>query len=116
MSLQELEKLTIKLASEIKEDRIMCLVEDVRYKRDKYLRPVVQLFVHCSGYGKVVLNYSPQKTRLLIETFKRLGIEDVIVGRCFEFEKTKVERMREDYTEPYPAWLPTRKIDCNYII
>jgi hypothetical protein len=115
MSLQDLEKVVIKLGSDIKEDTIACLIESVRTRYDKYGRLVVQLFLHCSRYGKVIFNYSPQKAKMLLESFRTLGIEDTIIGRCFEFKKVKVEKLREDYTEPYPAWLPSKIISCNYI-
>jgi len=115
MSLAELEKVIVKLASEIKEDRVACLVEDVRVKRDKYLRPVVQLFTRCEKYGRIIFNYSPQKAKMFLEAIKKLGVEDTVVGRCFEFQKVKVQKMREDYTEPYPAWIPIKIIECSYV-
>jgi len=115
MSLKELEKAVIKLGSDIKEDTAICLIENVRTRYDKYGRLVVQLFLHCSKYGKIIFNYSPQKAKMLLEALRTLGIEDTIIGRCFEFKKVKVEKMREDYTEPYPAWIPSKIISCNYV-
>jgi len=115
MSISELEKVVIKLASDIKEDTVQCLFESVRTRIDKYGRLVVQVLAHCSKYGKVIFNYSPQKAKMLVDALKKLGIEDVVVARCYELKRVDVEKVREDYTEPYPAWLPTRRIDCNYI-
>jgi len=115
MSIKEIEKNVVKLASEVKEDTVICRVDTVKTRYDKYMRKVVQIYAYCDTYGTVVFNYSPQKARMLVEAFKKMGIEDYIVGRCFEFKKVKVDKMREDYTDPYPMFTPVKIIDCNYI-
>ena len=52
---------------------------------------------------------------MLVDALKNLNIQDVVVGRCYELRKVDVEKVRDDYTQPYPAWLPAKLIDCKYI-
>jgi len=115
VSVSELEKIVIKLASDIKEDRVLCRFENIRTRIDKYNRLVIQVIAHCSQYGKVVFNYSPQKAKMLVDALKNLNIQDVVVGRCYELKRVDVEKVRDDYTQPYPAWLPAKLIDCTYV-
>ena len=117
MSLKELESVTFKLASEIKDEKIVCRIDGIRRKVDRHGRDVVVLRLSCKGYGNVISVYSPQKARMLVEAFKQIGIsEDTpIIGKCFEWKRTKVPKVREDYTEPYPVYLPTKEVPCQQL-
>jgi len=118
MSLKELEQNIIKLSSEIKEEKVVCRIDNIRSKFDKYGRKVLQIFAYCSNYNTVVFNYSPQKAKLLVESLRKLGFGegDTVIGRCFELKRERVEKVRADYTEPYPVFLPLKIIDCNYVV
>lgn len=114
MSIYELEKHTIKLSSEITDNEIVCRVDDYVTKRDRYDRDVIQLKLYCRGYGRVIVNYSPQKAKDLIIAFKNLAV-DYIIGRCFVFERVFPKKMRDDYTTPYPTFIPIKVIECDSI-
>jgi len=105
------------LASEIKEDRFAGKVSEYNIKTDRHGRKILLLFIETPKYGRVVVAYSPMFAKMLYERLKQLGIEDVseFFGQCFEFERVKAEKVREDYTDPYPRYLPIKKISCDYI-
>jgi len=106
------------LASEVKSDRITARVEDYKIKEDRHGRKILVLKLYNPSIGGIVSAYSPQYANVLYEALKRLGVEDLndFLGACFEFEKVQLPKVREDYTNPYPRLIPTRKINCDYLM
>lgn len=114
MSVEELSKLTFKLVSEIQDLRIKCIPRDIKVKTDRYGRNVVIMFAECKEHGMVALTYSPMKIKLLIDAMRKLGLADLRY-RCLEFERTKILKPRQDYTDPYPVYIPVKIVDCKEI-
>ena len=105
------------LASEITEDKIEAKVESFKIIKDRHGRDVLVLFLKSMIYGKIVVAYSPQFAKMLYDRLKQLGITKAneFFGHCFEFEKVKMQKVRKDYTDPYPRFLPIKKISCEGI-
>lgn len=105
------------LASEITEDRIEAKVETYRIKKDRHGRDILVIYLKNPIYGRIVVAYGPQFTKMLYDKLKELGISKAneFFGHCFEFEKVKVQKIREDYTDPYPRFLPVKRISCEGI-
>jgi len=106
-----------KLASEIKEDVIAARVEDFRVKKDRHGRDILIVMLFTHKYGKIPVSYSPQYAKLVYEKLKEMGAEtiDDFIGQCFEFKRMKLEKARSDYTDPYPRFIPVRRVDCGLI-
>jgi len=105
------------LASEIQADRIAAKVEDYKIRKDRHGRDILVVILYTHTYGKIPVSYSPQFAKLLLERLKQLGISKIneFLGNCFEFERVRIQKVRADYTDPYPRFLPIRKIDCGFI-
>lgn len=103
-----LDSLRLRLASEIKEDEFIGLVEDVQVKKDAYGRRLVQLVVYSEKYGEVVIALSPSYTNLLVDNLKKLGYKRLgdIVGKEFVFKRVKLNKAKSHYTDPYPRFIP----------
>jgi len=115
MSLEQLlQEVTFKLASEIADQRIVCRIVDHKIKKDRHGRNMLILYLMCHGHGKVVISLSPMYAREFGERMKRLGIQKVseMYDYCFEWERVQLGKIREDYNEPYPRYLPSQVVDC----
>ena len=102
------------LASEIKDEKFTAKVIGYRVKQDRHGRNIFVLMVEHPDYGTVVIAYSPAYARILLQKLKEMKIEsiDEFVNSCFEFQKIKLPKMRKDYTEPYPRYIPVKKVSC----
>jgi len=115
MSLEQLlQEVTFKLASEIADPKIVCRIVDHRIKKDRHGRNMLILQLQCHGHGRVVVALSPMFAREFGERMKKLGIEKIsdMYDYCFEWERIQLPRVRQDYNDPYPRYLPTKIVDC----
>jgi len=112
-----LKEVAYTLSTEITESKISGKVEGYQMKKDRYGRDILVLIIKTLKYGKVVMVYPPQFARMLYERLKKMGIETTgeFFNNCFEFEKVEIEPIKQGYTKPYPRFLPTRKISCDYL-
>ena len=102
------------LASEIKDEKFVAKVLGYRVKQDRHGRSIFVLMVEHPDYGTVVIAYSPAYARILLQKLKEMKIEtiDEFVNSCFEFQRIKLAKMRKDYTDPYPRYIPIKKVSC----
>jgi len=103
------------LASEITDNVIIAKVDNAIIKKDRHMRDILVLHLKTKEYGKVVVSYSPQFAKMLKDRLTELNISTLndFIGSCFEFEKVKSMKIREDYTDPYPRFLPRKKVVCK---
>ena len=107
-----LEALTLNLASNIDKDEFIGEIEDVKLKKDRHGRPMLQLWVMTEKYGRVVIALSPSYTNLAVQYLRKMGFEKLgeIIGRTFKFKKVKLEKARPEYTDPYPRFIPVELV------
>ena len=115
MSLEQLlNQVAFKLGSEIGDLEIICRIEDTRIRVDRHGRKTLVLELRCAKHGRVVVALSPSYTKEFGERMKRLGIERIadMYSYCFVFEKVQLPKVREDYTNPHPRYLPREIVQC----
>jgi len=115
MSLDQLiQQVSFKLASEIADRTIICRIKDYRVKKDRHGRNMLILTLQCHAHGRVVVALSPVFAKEFGERMKKLGVTKIseMFDYCYEWEKVQLPRIREDYNEPYPRFLPVKIVDC----
>jgi len=115
MSLDQLlNQVTFKLASEIGDQEIVCRIQDYKIKVDRHGRKMLQLMLKCKGHGTVIVALSPSYAKEFGARLKKLGVEKIsdMMSVCFIWEKFKPPKAREDYTDPYPRFLPKEAVPC----
>ncbi|NPA96972.1 MAG: hypothetical protein GXO32_05170 [Crenarchaeota archaeon] len=109
-----IDQVAFKLASEIKDPEITCRITDYRIKHDRHGRKMLVLYLKCLEHGTVVVSLSPMYAKEFRQRLKDLGIETIrdMLSVCYVFERVKLAKAREDYTDPYPRYLPKALTSC----
>lgn len=115
MSLETLEKIAPKLASEIQDSEILCRFEDMREKKDRHGRDILEFTLVCKNYGKVIIAYSPMYVRELVKRLKDMGISTIreMFENCYRFTKVALATPKQGYTKPYARFLPVEIVPCS---
>lgn len=113
--LSDIEKLVIKLASEVRDNELICRIDSITEKYDRYGRPSLELVLYCQDHGKVVLSYSPLFIKEFVKRMKEFGITSTseMMSKCFKFVKTVFSKTKQTYTDPHPRFLPIGIVSCN---
>jgi len=111
-----LEALKFQLASELVKQGVREFVGevlDIVVKKDRHGRPTLQLHVYSQEHGRIVITLSPSYTNLAVENLSKLGFTKLseILGHRFKFELVKLDKVRNDYTDPYPRYIPVARVD-----
>lgn len=103
-----LDALAMRLASDIKEDQIVARIDDMKIKKDRHGRPMLQMWLYSDKYGRIVVSLSPSYTNIAVENLKKMGFKKLsdVLGHVFVFKKIRLEKARPEYTDPYPRFVP----------
>ncbi len=109
-----LNQVAFKLGSEIADPEIVCRIDDYRIRTDRHGRKTLVLELRCAKHGRVVVALSPSYAKEFGERIKKLGIERIsdLYSYCYIFEKVQLPKVREDYTNPHPRYLPREIVQC----
>ena len=115
MSLEQLlNQVAFKLGSEIGDAEIVCRIDDYKVKQDRHGRKTLVLELRCARHGRVVVALSPSYAKEFGNRMLSMGVKDIkdLYSYCFVFEKVQLPKVREDYTNPHPRYLPREIVQC----